>query len=523
MGVYIPQSILQMNPREVQKAKQSVMKVMGVHTSFHWNQPYIDVEEYHAGGTAFFVNPKDLGKLPSYDPRKRYLLTNFHVVDCIASRMVELCYPSKGFNRLMASIIHVVPSLDVAILCIDPKGEHPSWRDGGSVHEFLDNIPNLKLDMTPVKGNSQNVIAIGFPSLSKDVQLCGGHVSGRGLGMIQLNISLNGGNSGGPLMYKNKVIGICTASEADTEAIGLAVPIHQILRFFKYWGDFSEPLMRMPSWGLNASILTEDYLKYHRIGELQGVLVQKPVPKQACDRAGLEKNDILLGINNSTGRYNIDCDGLVKVDWTEKRVPITNNEFIMSLDPDTIELHVYKHSTKKRVKIKVKPEVIPFETREKWHHWENIEYTTLGGAVFMDLAMNHLEVDEEDDECCVPPDKCVGISAQIKKTMNMKPIVVCTHIPGQTYLFTQRSLQPFDVIKKVNNTTVKNVSHFDNIIKKLAENIDSNRYVKLETDRTDVYLDLEKIAAQEVCLKDKFLEQTFTTNIKRKRKRKRLH
>ena len=144
-------------------------------------------------------------------------MTNFHVVDCVESKQVELCYPSKGFNKLRARIIHVVPSLDVAILCIDPNDNHLAWRDGGSIHEFLEDIPNLKLNFNHVKGNSQDVIAIGFPSLSKDVQLCGGRISGRGLGMIQLNISLNGGNSGGPLLYKNKVIGICTASEADTD------------------------------------------------------------------------------------------------------------------------------------------------------------------------------------------------------------------------------------------------------------------------------------------------------------------
>lgn len=248
-----------MRPQDVQKAKKSVMKVMGVHTCMNWTQPYIDVEEYQAGGTAFFINPLDFGDVPFYDNRKRYLLTNFHVVDSVESKRVQLCYPSKGFNQLTATIIHVVPSLDVAILCVDPSDDHNSWRDGGSIHEFLDDIPNLKLNFNHVKGNSQDVIAIGFPSLSKDVQLCGGRVSGRGLGMIQLNISLNGGNSGGPLMHKNKVIGICTASEAETEAIGLAVPICQIIRFFKYWGDFSQELMRMPSWGLNPTILTEDY------------------------------------------------------------------------------------------------------------------------------------------------------------------------------------------------------------------------------------------------------------------------
>ena len=52
--------------------------------------------------------------------------------------------------------------------------------------------------------------------------------------MIQLNISFNGGNSGGPLFFKNKVIGICTASISDSEALGLAMPINQIIRFSNY-------------------------------------------------------------------------------------------------------------------------------------------------------------------------------------------------------------------------------------------------------------------------------------------------
>ncbi len=508
-----------MKPKDVQKAKKSVMKVMGVHTGFNWVEPYIDIEEYQAGGTAFFVNPKDFGDVPFYDNRLRYLLTNFHVVDSVANKTVELIYPSKGFNRLNATVVHVVPYLDVAILSIDPAAEHPAWRDGGSVHDFLHTIPNLKLDFNTVKGNSQDVIAIGFPSLSKDVQLCGGHVSGRGLGMIQLNISLNGGNSGGPLMYKNKVIGICTASESDTEAIGLAVPIYQIIRFFRHWGNFDHELMWMPSWGLHATILTEDYLKYHGIDDMQGVLVDKTVPGQACDNAGLENNDIILGINNSTGRYNIDYDGLVKVDWTDKRVPLTNNEFIMSLDPETIVFSVYKHKTKKKVNIKVRPVVIPFETREKWHQWESIEYTTFGGAVFMDLTMNHMEPEDEDEEPPVPFDRCVYITNQIKKTMNMESIVICTHIPGQTYLETQRSLEPYDIIKKVNKTKVKNLPHFNQLIKKLANNIESNQYALIETERTNVYVDLKKIAAQELMLIEKFPEQTFITNISRKRKR----
>ena len=246
---------------------------MGVHTGFNYTEPYLDEPEAQYGGTAFFFDVKVLGKVPFRTKGRRFLFTNFHVVDNIQSKTCELSYPSKGMNRLTASIIHVVPSLDCAILCINPSGEHPAWRDGGNIQEFLESIPNLKLDTDVlIKGNSQDVLAIGFPSLSADYQLCEGCVSGRGMGMLQLNLSLNGGNSGGPLFHKNKVIGICTASEADTEAIGLAVPIQQIVRFFRAWTDFKTGVLKLPSWGIQTEPLSDDYLAYHNISGMQGAL-----------------------------------------------------------------------------------------------------------------------------------------------------------------------------------------------------------------------------------------------------------
>ena len=43
-----------MKPKDVEKAKRSVMKVMGVHTAFNWTEPYLDEPEAQYGGTAFF-------------------------------------------------------------------------------------------------------------------------------------------------------------------------------------------------------------------------------------------------------------------------------------------------------------------------------------------------------------------------------------------------------------------------------------------------------------------------------------
>lgn len=511
-----------MRPQDVQKAKKSVVKIMGVHTTFNWAQPYIDTEEMQFGGTAFFVDPKEFGDVPFRTKGLRFLLTNFHVVDSIESKQVEVCIPSKGFNRLRATVIHVVPAMDVAILCLNPLGDHPAWRCNDSVPLFLEEIPNLRLNQSPVKGNSQEVIAIGFPSLSTDYQLCEGCVSGRGLGYLQLNLSLNGGNSGGPLMHKNKVIGICTASEAEAEAIGLAVPINQILCFFRNWADFTKELLKIPSWGIQMEILTDEYLRYHKVtrNSIQGVLVDKVIKKQAGDKAGLKSNDIIVGIHDSKNRYNVDYDGLVAVDWTDKRVPITDTEFILSLDPKTVEMSVYKHSKKKRETVKICPTVIDFKTDEKYHCWEEIPYAMFGGSVWMNLAVNHMEEDE-DEESLVPPQQSIPLANEVKRSMNMETIVVCTHIPGQTYLETQRVLKHFDILKKINGVKIKDVDHMKQLIVNLAKNMESNDHALFELNRCKMYVDLRQITLQEVALAEKFPEPLFTSSIKVKRSRKR--
>ena len=46
-----------MNIKQVQHAKKSVAKVMGVHRSFYYKEPYNQHEDVQFGGTSFFVNP----------------------------------------------------------------------------------------------------------------------------------------------------------------------------------------------------------------------------------------------------------------------------------------------------------------------------------------------------------------------------------------------------------------------------------------------------------------------------------
>lgn len=457
-----------MNQKQAQKLKQSIVKILGIHRPFNYGEPYLIDEETQAGGTGFFVDPKIFGpNFPVKTDNLRFVLTNFHVVEELTSNKCIMKQPSLGNSAISGEVIFVVPKLDVAIIKVDPFGEHDMWFET-NLPEFMEKIPNLSLDSTnPVKGNSQRITAIGFPNLSGDYQICSGVVSGRGMGMIQLNISFNGGNSGGPLFLKNTVIGICTASISESEALGLAVPIYQVVRFFQHWADYSNTILRTPTWGIMCKTTTPDYLRSKNIEGIQGALVKKIVGKMP-----LKISNIIMGIKSGEKAYNIDNYGLLQVDWTDKRVPYDNLEFIISLDPSDIRIQYFdnKRSPPKWTNT-LKPKVFNFKVCKQYASWQKVDYMILGGMVFMNLCFNHLEEEEDEDEisASLAGSQGVHLSTFINENLAMKPAVVVTHINPQSHVFNQKNLRPFDRIVKVNNRKVETVDDLRNIVEQTKD------------------------------------------------------
>jgi len=500
-------SYIQMNEKQVQHAKRSVAKVMGVHRAFNYKEPYILNEDVQFGGTAFFVHRSVFGtSFPIKDKNVRFALTNFHVVDELTNTHCNLCFPNKGRSKIVAEVVYVVPSLDVAILKIDPAGDHPLWFDSDSVKDYIKSIPNLKINECSVKGNSQKVVAIGFPNLSSDYQLCEGCISGRGLGMLQLSISLNGGNSGGPLMMNGQVIGINTASIKDSEALGLAVPIHQILRFFQYWTQYNSTILNVPSWGFLGNTTTEEYLQYHEIETpIHGCSIEKIIKDGPLGCSRVHQNDIIMNIYTTNRRYKVDNFGLISVDWTDKKVPLDNQEFILTLDPENIRIDIFRWRSKtivKQVPIKLFP--IHFNVRETFEQWEDVPYYVIGGMVFMNLSMNHLKVEDEEDEAYCPPEQAIPLVNFSQSNMHLKTAVVVTHIPQQSHISTLGVISPFDRIVKCNNKTIKDVTHLQQIIHKHTMRCNQSKtskqdeYIVLETNKSKIYLSIERLRVKEI-------------------------
>lgn len=240
------------------------------------------------GGSGFVVHPSGL------------VLTNKHVVfDADAEYTVVLAdgreVPSKVLSR--------DPINDIAVLKID-----------------ADNLPHAELASTDEIELGQTVIAIGNAlgmfsnSVSKGIisglarsisaSLGGGGHTENLRGVIQTDVAINQGNSGGPLInLDGKVVGINTAVIFGAQNIGFAIPVawaKSDLEDIIAHGRIIKPflglmyVMLSPELARQYSLATDHgamIMRDHRPGAV-AVLAGSP-----ADKAGLKEHDIVVKLD----------------------------------------------------------------------------------------------------------------------------------------------------------------------------------------------------------------------------------
>ena len=131
-----------------------------------------------------------------------------------------------GRGKLTGRVVHVVPYLDVAVISVSPDDTHD--RYSGDVAAALERIETLPLDPRPLKSKSQKIYTVGYP-MGLELHKSVGSVAGRGtdeVDLIQFNLSLNSGNSGGPIILNNKVVAIASCTLEEGEGIAFEYRSH---------------------------------------------------------------------------------------------------------------------------------------------------------------------------------------------------------------------------------------------------------------------------------------------------------
>jgi serine protease Do len=239
-----------------------------------------------------------------------YIVTNDHV----AHNATEIYVTMTNGKRYKAKIVGTDQISDICLLKVEAN-----------------NLPYLTL------GNSDDIIigewaiALGNPFGLFDINdkptVTVGVISATGmnldpidnrfyLNMIQTDASINGGNSGGPLVNSvGEIIGmntiIYTAGGAQGSiGLGFAIPINKIKKIvagLKENGKIDRDFYP----GFTVQNIDEGIAKTSNLENAKGVIVLSVEKNTAASKAGLEVGDIILGVDNFRISNDISLVGVL--------------------------------------------------------------------------------------------------------------------------------------------------------------------------------------------------------------------
>lgn len=438
----------------------------------------LDVNEYT--GTCFRINPHFLSELPFFTPDKIFFVTNFHVCDDADNRLVHLRTAPMGKSMFTAYVEAVVPKLDVAILSISPETEHDKWFLAETPNDYLKNIKTAELCPTRISSKTRKVSTIGFPQ-GLENQVSSGWLAGRGSDeeeMLQLNMSINSGNSGGPLFDdKGRVIGICTSTLGCAEAIAFAVPAYCVINYFLKF--YTEPYGYFPVWGFSLLPMTHAFKKVHKI---QGTgAVVNDVHPNSCVHGTIKSGDVI----HSVGGHELDMFGLMKDSTRGSKITIHNTEFIMSLDP-TVEI-VFSRKGRKKT-IKVNPSPIRHKVADNYKEWCPRKVVEFGPFIFQNLSTNLMTSDE------MPTCKNIKMLGIVADSKSMREVVVISKIDPNSYVASFEKPEEYDELISINRTKIKGMDDVQkacDAVKQMQK--DGEKYFSMKTSSGEMWFTISKV------------------------------
>ncbi len=219
-----------------------------------------------------------------------YILTNAHVVEDAE----EILVTTYNDREMAAELIGMDSLNDVAILKVEAN-----------------DLPHVTLGSSADVAVGEQVAAIGNPLGSLSFSLTVGYVSakdrivnteGTSTNMIQTDVAINSGNSGGPLFnMSGQVIGITSAkysgesaSGATIEGISFAIPIDDVMALMPELMETGTVSYAY----LGVSV--QDAYANEKEGTPAGAKVVETFADFAAEKSGILADDIIIKVEDQT-------------------------------------------------------------------------------------------------------------------------------------------------------------------------------------------------------------------------------
>ena len=274
--------------------KKIIVKIIVKKSKYNLKNPENESKIIETSGTGFFI-------------MNNYILTCYHVISNSLKITVRTQKSKKEYDVNVHSIF---PDDDLALLYVKEN-----------IIDFKGEVP-VKIIDEEVDDN-QSVIALGFPLNSNNLKSSKGIISGFQDSLIQTDATLNPGNSGGPLILENKIVGInaikITSEKVDN--VGYAIPIMRFLVYSKSSKEAREKkVFYKPRLGCRFQTM-EKISQYQNFG-LQtdyGVRINKIYDGSFLFDAGLKESDFLLEWDDK----KIDMFGDIKLNKYPEKINLS--------------------------------------------------------------------------------------------------------------------------------------------------------------------------------------------------------
>ncbi len=352
-----------------------VLRVFTAKKASYYHKPWKSPDFNELRSSGFFF--KDDRSFPD---QKGLILTNAHAVSMAQSIRVSNGREKRRYN---VRILGVCDTADFAVLQMEPAELEIYERINGKI-EPLEFGDSDKLRV------GDKVLGWGYPlggeGISKSDQgeisrievKAYAHSQDMWL-MVQASLQQNRGNSGGPVLKEDKVIGVSFQGMRDSDRINFFIPINLVKHLF--------PTLKNPglicNWQLTVQHMFPRLKEYYHLHQDQGgVLVAHIIPGGGPFEFGLRENDILTHIDDN----EIDNFGEVYCPELEQRVLFTevlNRKKVG--DPLVVKvIREGKALSMKGVLTKGLPRLVP-------KLFTGANYFIFGGVGFVDLTLNCIE------------------------------------------------------------------------------------------------------------------------------------
>lgn len=337
-----------------------IVKVRAIHSHPDYESPWQSKPAHTVTGSGVVIDGNRI-------------LTNAHVTQ--HETMIEVMH-ENGSQAYSAQLIQVCHTCDLALLTVEDKSF------------FKDSKPLKVGDLSQLRSR---VNVFGFPEGGESLSVTSGIVSRIEVGgyvhsmqsllRVQIDAAINSGNSGGPVISGDRIVGIAMQARNRSENIGYMVPAPVIDHFLKDMDDGH--FDGFPELGIAVQPLENEAFRDELgLDDERGGILVIGVSETGSGASLLNPGDILLSFDGREidRRGNIELRKGLRVDATHIEVSKQVGE--------TLEVQILRDGEKMKLSIEM---IKPAPLIARLGGAPNPLYYTFGGVVFQVVTDGYLK------------------------------------------------------------------------------------------------------------------------------------